>query len=83
MKKFVQSIACFTATQALFLNKPETGGFDEICEYEEIDLWKQIDARKVRLGKRLNRKLNQLYDTILEQQSGSGDQERIDIGNGN
>ena len=33
--------------------------------------------------KRLNRKLNQLYDTILERQNGSGDQERIALGDGN
>ena len=83
MKNFVQTIACFTVAQALPLNTIENGGFDALCEKAESHLWEQINEGIERSGTRLNGKLNQLYDTILDLQNGFGDQARIDIGNGN
>ena len=83
MKKFVQTIACFTVAQALSLNRMESGEFDAPCERATAYLWEQINEGIERSGTRLNGKLNQFYDAILDLQNGFGNQERIDIGGGN
>ena len=76
-------MVCLTAAQALNTSILASADSSEFCKGEKRMIKQQIKDLKDEENKLPKQRLNELYNDILQLQTGEQDEERIDIGKSN